>query len=48
MSLEEEFKKIAEDFKAKADTYKDIIREAKKNVIKQEVEKDLQGKDIKF
>lgn len=38
----------SKDFKAKADTYKDAIKEAKKNVLKQEIEKDLQGKDIKF
>lgn len=38
----------SKDFKAKADTYKDAIKEAKKNVLKQEIEKDLEGKDIKF
>lgn len=38
----------SKDFKTKADTYKDAIKEAKKNVLKQEIEKDLEGKDIKF
>ena len=38
----------SKDFKAKADAYKDVIKKAKQNVIQQEVEKDLQNKDVKF
>ena len=38
----------SKDFKAKADAYKEVIKKAKQNVIQQEVEKDLQNKDVKF
>lgn len=38
----------SKDFKAKADSYKEVIKKAKQNVIQQEVEKDLQNKDVKF
>lgn len=39
---------LSKDFKAKADAYKEVIKKAKQNVIQQEVEKDLQNKDVKF
>ena len=38
----------SKDFKAKAEAYKEVIKKAKQNVIQQEVEKDLQNKDVKF
>lgn len=38
----------SKDFKAKADAYKEVIKKAKQNVIQQEVEKDLQNKDVMF
>lgn len=38
----------SKDFKTKADAYKEVIKKAKQNVIQQEVEKDLQNKDVKF
>lgn len=39
---------LSKDFKQKADAYKEVIKKAKQNVIQQEVEKDLQNKDVKF
>ena len=36
------------NFKDKADLYKKTIQAAKENVVKQQVEEDLQGKDVRF
>ena len=38
----------SKNFKTKADLYKKTIQAAKENVVKQQVERDLQGKDVKF
>ena len=36
------------NFKDKADLYKKTIQAAKENVVKQQVEEDLKGKDVRF